>query len=76
MCTFALFGMPHMSEGYKFYVLPYAAPYILPTLQTVLTISVYATGHSFSETLVKAALSQKDFFSNRNAHFFTKFHNA
>ena len=41
--TFALFGLPHMSEDYKYYVIPYAAPYILPILQTFLTISVYAT---------------------------------
>ena len=32
-----------MSEDYKYYVIPYAAPYILPILQTFLTISVYAT---------------------------------
>ena len=41
--TFAIFGLPHMSEDYKYYVIPYAAPYILPILQTFLTISVYAT---------------------------------
>ena len=41
--TFALFGLPHISEDYKYYVIPYAAPYILPILQTFLTISVYAT---------------------------------
>ena len=43
LSTFALFGLPHMSEDYKYYVIPYAAPYILPILQTFLTISVYAT---------------------------------
>ena len=38
-----VFGLPHISDYYKFEIMPYAVPYILPTLQTFLTISVYTT---------------------------------
>ena len=43
VCTFLVFGLPNLSNYYKTQQAPYAVPYVLPLLQTVLTVSVYAT---------------------------------
>ena len=42
MCMFLTFSLPRLSSSYA-EVVPLAAPYIVPVLQTSLTVSVYMT---------------------------------
>ena len=42
ICMFLTFSLPRLSSSYA-QVVPLAAPYIVPVLQTSLTVSVYTT---------------------------------
>ena len=68
ICTFMVFGLPNVSQTFKVEYAGHWIPYILPALQTFLTISVYST----VAIAINGAMEVTSFIPDQHGSAFSK----